>query len=417
MRVFKFGGASVKDASAVRNVGEIIRREGGKDILVVVSAMGKSTNELESILDAAYRRSYQKRLQELKMFHINIVSELFPPASNPLYQMLDEVFDALNQQLKTLDTQLPYGQNYDAVVSFGERISSTILAHYLNEVGIETDLLFAPDYIKTDARWQEGIVDWKATQQATSPLLKNSEKKVWLTQGFLGGSPQGEVVTLGREGSDYSAAIFAHSLPAQSVTIWKDVPGVLNADPKRVSETELFPKLSYQEAAEMTYYGASVIHPKTIKPLANQQIPLFVRSFVDADAKGTEIGDFKEMPQQTAIIFKGNQAMIRFEAKDLSNINQRTLSRLIETLSDLHIKINLMMNTAVSFSICIDTHPTKIEEAITKLNNDFEVSVKYNLELVTLKNYTKAILDKFYQADQALLTLRTSKNFQFVKEA
>lgn len=248
---------------------------------------------------------------------------------------------------------------------------------------------------------------------ALKDILKN---KVILSQGFLGGTQSGEITTLGREGSDFSAAIFAYGLNAASVTIWKDVPGVLSADPKRVQETQLFAQLPYQEAAEMTYYGASVIHPKTIKPLANKQIPLYVRSFVSPSEKGTCIGDFQIDDPQPSIIFKVDQSIIRFEAKDLSNINQRALSQLIDTISDLNIKINLMMNTAVSFSICMNTEPIKQGKIKEVLAAEFDIIVLNNLELVTLKNYTEKVITQFYTKESSVLELKTKRNFQFVRE-
>ncbi|MGB0525731.1 MAG: aspartate kinase [Flammeovirgaceae bacterium] len=415
MRVFKFGGASVKNAEAVRNVAEVIRHEGAEKLLVVVSAMGKTTNALEDILDAAYRKRYQKRFRELRLFHYDLIAELFSPSSNKVFEAVEKLFHELNAALKQLDANEPFEKNYSKIVSFGERISSTIVAAYLNEVGITTELIFAPDFIRTNEDWQEGQVDWDKSEALLMELKKTFNGKVLLSQGFIGGTAAQEITTLGREGSDFSAAIFAYGLGAESVTIWKDVPGVLSADPKRVKKTKLFPELSYQEAAEMTYYGASVIHPKTIKPLANKKIPLHVRSFVNIDQSGTCIGDFQQHPEPS-IIFKTDQSIVRFEAKDLSNINQRTLTRLIETISNLTIKINLMMNTAVSFSICINTVPIKLEKIKEALADEFIITTKDNLELVTLKNYTDAVIAEFYTPETVLLELKTKRNFQFVRE-
>lgn len=416
MRVFKFGGASVKSAEAVKNVVEIIRQEGASELLVVVSAMGKSTNQLEDLLDAAYRKQYQKRFRELRLFHYEIITGLFPPASHPLYERLDALFEELNEALKKLDPAMPFGFNYSKIVSFGERLSTTIIEAYLNEMGIPSQLIFAPDYIRTDNNWQEGQVDWEASQTLMKPLKGILQEQLLVTQGFLGGTAEQEITTLGREGSDFTAAIFAHGLAASAVTIWKDVPGVLSADPKRVQDTQLFTQLSYQEAAEMTYYGATVIHPKTIKPLANKNIPLLVRSFVNPSATGTCISDSDNMPPMPAIIFKADQSLVKFEAKDLSNINQRTLTGLIDALSDLMIKINLMMNTAVSFSICINTNAQQLEHIQQNLAVRFDIHIQNNLELVTIKNYDEVTLVKFYDPTTSLLELKTAKNFQFVRE-
>jgi len=416
MRVFKFGGASVKNAEAVKNIVEIIRQEGAEELLVVVSAMGKTTNYLEDLLDAAYRKQYQKRFRELRLFHYEMITGLFPPAAHPLYDALEILFEELNEALRQLDATMPFGYNYSKVVSFGERLSTTIIAAYLTEVGILSELIFAPDYIRTDSNWQEGQVDWETSQELMKPLKKHLQHKLIVTQGFLGGTDQQEVTTLGREGSDFTAAIFAYGLAATAVTIWKDVPGVLSADPKRVADTKLFPKLSYQEAAEMTYYGATVIHPKTIKPLANKQIPLYVRSFVNSLESGTCISETAQENPMPAIIFKADQSMVRFEARDLSNINQRTLTGLIDAISDLHIKINLMMNTAVSFSICINTTAKQLEQIEQHLSVRFDIDIQNNLELVTIKNYNEATLQQFYEAETALLELKTPKSFQFVRK-
>ncbi len=391
-------------------------KKGSDNLLVVVSAMGKTTNALEDILDAAYRKQYQKRLRELQLFHYEVITGLFPPAAHPLYQAIEDLFEELNHNLRTLDDTISFEQNYSRIVSFGERISSAIVAAYLNEVGMETKLIFAPNFIRTSNDFQEGLVDWDKSQELMSDLKNEAKQKMLLTQGFLGGTEKGDITTLGREGSDYTAAIFAHCLNAESVTIWKDVPGVLSADPKRVQNTKLFTELSYQEAAEMTYYGASVIHPKTIKPLANKQIPLYVRSFVNSTEKGTCIGNFDHIQPEPAIIFKSDQSLVRFVAKDLSNINQRTLTQLIDTISDLHIKINLMMNTAVSFSICINTNPKKIDQLTETLSEHFKIFEKDNLELVTLKNYNNEVVEQFYSTSNVLLELKTIRNFQFVRE-
>lgn len=416
MRVFKFGGASVKNAEAVKNVAQVIRQEGAQGVLVVVSAMGKTTNALEDILDAAYRKQYQKRFRELRLFHYELITGLFPPASHKFFDALEDLFSQLNETLKKLDANEPFEKNYSKVVSFGERLSSTILSAYLNEVGITTGLIHAPDYIQTNEDWQEGIVDWEASDKKIASLKPLLAKQLLLTQGFLGGTLSKEITTLGREGSDYTAAIFAHGLDAESVTIWKDVPGVLSADPKRVENTKLFPKLSYQEAAEMTYYGASVIHPKTIKPLANKKIPLYVRSFLNSTESGTCIGEFQVEHPEPAIIFKADQSLIRFEARDLSSINQRTLTQLIDAITDLNIKINLMMKTAVSLSICINTNPMKFEQVEEVLSGEFDIFIQDNLELVTLKNYNQEVVDQFYQANKSILELKTLRNFQFVRE-
>lgn len=412
IKIFKFGGASVKDAEAVRNMGRILEESQGTPLAVVISAMGKTTNALEDLLEAAFRKTHHKRLEELYTYHQAIAYDLLGQAN---CGFLEELFQELAKELQQVDQNLTYGRQYDAVISYGEIISTQIVSHYLQKSGLPTLWADARKLIVTNGQWQEALVDWGLTRKnIISFFEQNQSYSMIVTQGFIGANSEGATTTLGREGSDYTAAILGNCLHADSVTIWKDVPGVLNADPKRVSNTTLYRQLPYQEAAEMAYYGASVIHPKTIKPLANKNIPLFVKSFLNPKEDGTCIGDFKVEKLPPAIIFKGSQTVVKFEARDLSNIGQRYLSQIIDALSDLHITINLMMNTAVSFSICMNTDERKLQAVREQLSAVFEVSNQDYLELVTIKHPDEFTLQQFYKSADALLSLRTATSFQFV---
>jgi aspartate kinase len=419
LHVFKFGGASVKDAGAVRNATAIIRQHArpGIGLAVVVSAMGKTTNALEAILQLAMRRGHQDRLRELYRYHEAIAAELELENAG---ELLASAFAELEGALRMADDEsLPFGQRYDAAVGHGELLATRLLASFLAQEGLPVHWADARELVRTDSRWQEPAVDWPETRRLVGERLRPvlEAGRIAVVQGFIGADAQGRPTTLGREGSDFTAAILASCLGAQAATIWKDVPGVLNADPKRVPDTVLYERLPYREAAEMTYYGASVIHPKTIQPLANAGIPLHVRSFLHPEAPGTCIGDFPAESLQPAIIFKSNQSLVRFESKDLSNIGQRHLSRLIDACTEQQVAINFMMNTAVSFSVCMNTHPDKAKALREALGGQFEVLLEDHLELVTIKHPTEEAIARFYRPERARVSLRTAGSFQFVQEA
>ncbi|MCC5945398.1 MAG: aspartate kinase [Bernardetiaceae bacterium] len=419
MKVFKFGGASVRDASAVRNVVRVI--EGyAKDprcrLLVVVSAMGKSTNALEDILNA-YRKNdkiYEKMLEELESFHYHITKDLFEDDTHEVFDWLKKRFFDLRQALIN-NLEVEYEQHYDQVISFGELLSTIIVAAYCDKIYNNCKWIDARRYIQTNTRWREGKVDWKWSEQRiradVEPML---DSQFVITQGFLGGTVGGQTTTLGREGSDYTAAIFAYCLQAESVTIWKDVPGILNADPKRISSTSLFTHISYTEAAEMTYYGASVIHPKTIKPLANRNIPLYVRSFIDFEKEGTAIGNFETQPKLATTIFKKNQSLITFLPRNLASVNETNLYRIFDELSRLNLKINLVQSSATSFSVCTDSDERKINRLINHFAHDFEITVRDHLELVTIKHYNSAILLNFSNLGNAVIEQKSGDTYQIV---
>lgn len=415
LKVYKFGGASVKDAAAIRNLCRIVQEYGaGTPLLIVVSAMGKTTNALEEIFQLAYNgQDFSSPLATLRNFHVGVAADLgvaagaVPAAeSGPA---LSALFEQLNNQLATL---LPtdYDRQYDQIVSFGELLATCIVAGALGAQWLDCRPL-----ICTDNTWREGRVDWPTTERnllAELPGLLARGPVV--TQGFIGGTASGQTTTLGREGSDYTAAIFAYCLRAESVTIWKDVAGLLNADPKFFRDTVRYPEISYQETIEMAYYGASVIHPKTIKPLAVRGIPLLVKSFLDPSAEGTRIHDCRHGLLAPAFIRKDGQCLVSFESKDLTFISEENLEVIFGALAQVRLKIHLMQNSAISFSVCTDFSAFRLENLLKLLRNQFTIHYNTGLELYTIKNYDAASIQRLTEGRELLLEQRTRQTFQVV---
>lgn len=391
MRIFKFGGASLKNAGAIRNMASIVKSNAHGPLLIVVSAMGKTTNALESILNTFTKGGdYTAEVNELKRYHAVICQELFL-SPQPIIDKIDSVFnDLLKKFQKPVDDQV-----YDQVVSSGEVISSLIVEAYLASIGLASSWIDSRKYIVTDPTFREGKVQWKKTGEKIVALRSLLTEKIIVTQGFIGATENGITTTLGREGSDFTAAIFASCLPAESVTIWKDVPGVMSADPKRLTAATVFSELPFKEAAEMTYYGASVIHPKTIQPLALKQIPLFVKSFDNPTLPGTKIHECHVDNLPPLIVFKDNQCLISCKVTDYTFLNEQQLSTIFQALSELDIKINVMQNSAMSFSFCIDFRENKVMALIQKLQHNFEVYYNTNLTLITVKNYNEETFNTY----------------------
>lgn len=411
MNVFKFGGASLKDAHAIRNTCRIIQEEKQGALLVVVSAIGKTTNALEKILQThETNQGAEPLITSLRAAHAEIAADLFP-STHPVNQLVHEQFDNL---LSVLRLEESYDLKYDQVVSIGELTSSIIVSNYLNHVGVATEFVDAREYIKTDTCFREGKIDWNTTEEKIKTLSGILEKKIVLTQGFIGGTDTGLTTTLGREGSDFSAAIFGSSLQAKSVTIWKDVPGVMSADPKRLPSAIVFPELPFQEAAEMTYYGASVIHPKTIKPLANKNIPLLVKSFDNPSGDGTRIYDCHVDDLAPLIVFKDNQCLISCKVVDYTFVNEHQLSTIFHVLSELDIKINMMQNSAISFSFCIDYREDRVLTLIEKLRNHFEVYYNLGLTLITVKNHDADTFEAYRKKSGILLEQSSRSTLQIL---
>ncbi len=419
MKVFKFGGASVKDASAIRNVLKIMSLFPDEEILVVLSAIGKTTNKLEEIHQAYHsmdKLTFLKSIAELEKFHVDLLNELFKTNSNLIYNKIEVVFNKLKAKFN-----LPHSQNfsfeYDQIVSLGEVLSSYILSAYLSKNNFSAMWIDARELIQTDNNFQEANVDWKKTEIAISKkiLPKIKENKLLITQGFIGATADGESTTLGREGSDYSAAIFAYCCNAESVTIWKDVPGMLNADPKYFENTKKLDKISYKEALELSYYGASVIHPKTIKPLQNKGIPLYVKSFLEPLNEGTIIHANKENDKLIAsFIVKHNQVLFSFTPNDFSFIVEENLSILFKGLSACSAKINLMQNSALSFSILLDELKINKEKILEYFKKEYTIKYNEGLELITIRHYDEQIISKMTKGKVILVEQKTRETARFV---
>jgi aspartate kinase len=416
MRVFKFGGASVRDAAGIRNVSEIIQQSlmGSPELVVVVSAIGKTTNALEAVLES-YRAGQlaeaQVRWQAIVAAHEQVAADLLLPDER--LTPLRGTFAAGTALLGTYPTA-SYDETYDRIVSLGEVLSTQLVATYLTYNGLPVQWADARQLIRTDATFREGRVDWAVTEQQVQTFFGQKDPGVVLTQGFIGSTPGGQTTTLGREGSDYSAAIMAYCLGAESVTIWKDVPGVLNADPRYFDETVLLPALTYQDATELAYYGATVIHPKTIKPLQNKGIPLYVRSFVRPDAPGTLVGAPNVPDPTPSFIFKVNQLLISLHPTDFSFIAEDNLSLIFNLFAEAGVKINLMQNTALNFSVVVDTRPDRNPALLDKLRQHFRVNYNENLELITIRHYDAATIERVLVGKTMLLEQKSRSTVQLV---
>lgn len=386
-------------------------------MLLVVSAMGKTTNALEQVMDLAYQqKDFQQEYTQLKDYHTGVLQELFPQ-QHPAHERQEHLLRLLLQDLQSMDPSGEYDQLYDQIVSYGELLSSSILHYFLQEQGLQNKWVDSRKYIRTDSSWREAKVDWVSTErQIKQDLPAVLEQELVVTQGFLGGTPEGRTTTLGREGSDFSAAIFAYGLDATEMCIWKDVEGLLNADPKYFPDTVRYAEISYQETVEMAYYGASVIHPKTIKPLANKQIPLHVKSFLNPTGAGTKIYNCRFDKLAPAYIIKENQCLVSFAVKDFTFVSEKNLSTIFGVLSELRIKINLMQNSAISFSICTDFHAERLHRLMQRLHDQFVIHYNTNLRLFTIKNYTTESITKLMDAKEILLEQRTRTTFQFVSK-
>lgn len=417
MLVFKFGGASVKDAEGVINLAQIVKRYPKEKLLIVVSAMGKMTNKLEA-LTRAYLHGEEEEthqlFEEVKAYHFGILEKLFPDHRHPVYNDIANSFVEVDWLIEETPDDAP-DYIYDQIVSIGEIVSTKIVAAYLSFTGNNAKWLDARNFIQTDNNYREGNVNWEKTEQEIqnnlAPVL---EHQIGVTQGFIGGTSENFTTTLGREGSDYSAAIFASCLNAQSLTIWKDVPGVLNADPKWFDETERIPQLSYHDAIELAYYGATVIHPKTIKPIQNKNIPLYVRSFLHPEAEGTDITASENQLPVPSFIFKVHQVLISIFPKDFSFIIEENLSDIFSLFHNHKVKINTMLNSAISFSVSIDDDPEKLQKLIEELSVHYKVKYNTGLELVTIRYYNQQTIDRVTVNKNILLEVKSRHTCQIV---
>jgi aspartate kinase len=418
MEVYKFGGASVKDAHSVKNAASILSHASEtSNYLVVISAMGKTTNHLEQVVDAylSSSSSLPSLLKDLEENHHSICKDLFPE-KHPVFEKLNNLFAELQWNLEEQPEQ-DRDYVYDQVVSYGELFSTLIFCEYLNHQGLPAIWIDARDFIKTDETYREGKVDWEETQKQVTTYFTNKQDRIWITQGFIGSTSQNTTTTLGREGSDYSAAIFAYCLGAEKVTIWKDVPGVLNADPRYFSEAIVLPHLSYQDTIELAYYGASVIHPKTLKPLQNKGIPFFVKSFTHPDLPGTTIDDKADIMHQPCFILKKNQVLLSLFPRDFSFIVEDNLSEIYRLLSECRVKVNVMQNSALSLTICSDDSPSLFQQLIPTLSQKYKTLYNRDLELITIRYYNRESIESINPRGEILLEQRSRHTFQAVIRA
>ena len=414
MRIFKFGGASVKDAEGVLNLVKVLKEVGHENTLIVVSAMGKTTNAMEKIVNCYFndKGAIGLAVQEVIKYHDDIMLALFPNNKKPVFEMVKTLFDEV-QGFLVWNKSPNYGFVYDQVVGYGELVSTTILSAYLNEVGIKNSWLDVRKFIKTDNSYRDPVVNWEKTQQFISEGVDSTQ--LYITQGFLGSDDNNFTTTLGREGSDYTAAIFAFCLNANSVTIWKDVPGVLNADPRYFKEAQLLNRISYREAIELAFYGASVIHPKTLQPLQRKEIPLLVKSFINPKESGTTVGKGITLePQVPCYIVKKDQVLMRLSSLDFSFIVEDNISALFKMLHDHKMKVDLIQNSAISFSVCVDNKFGQLQDLLNLLKSRFKVVCHEGVSLYTIRHFNADAIASLQNGKEILLEQRSNETVQLV---
>ena len=414
MKVFKFGGASVKDASGIKNLVSVLQQVGYDNTLIVISAMGKTTNALEVVISNYFndKSQLQSALQEVIKYHNQILLDIFESDQHPVFIQVKTLFEELNLFLKT-NKSPDYNFVYDQVIGFGELLSTTIVSAYLDAVGISNNWLDVRQLIKTDDYYRRANVNWEATQQQISQLVNT--KQLNITQGFLGSDKNNFTTTLGREGSDYTAAIFAYCLNAQSVTIWKDVPGVLNADPRYFNNAQLLKTISYHEAIELAFYGASVIHPKTLQPLQGKEIPLYVKSFLQPQNEGTVVKKYKGIePEVPCFILKQNQVLISLSTLDFSYVVEENISEIFNLLSKFKMKVDVIQNSAISFSVCFENNYNNLEPLLLHLKAKFKVTCHDNVSLYTIRHFNDQAIQNLEKGKSVLLKQMYQNTVQIV---
>ncbi|MCL9809302.1 aspartate kinase [Flavobacterium luminosum] len=414
MRIFKFGGASVKDAAGVKNVFDVLQKVGYEEVLLVISAMGKTTNALEVVIKNYFDKSPQLNasVQEIKKYHNEILLDLFENEEHEVFLDVRDHFADLEYFLRS-NKSPNYNFVYDQIVSYGEIISTTIVSHYMSYKGIQTEWIDVRNYIKTDNTYRDANVNWETTQKAISKIAK--KKSLFVTQGFVGADENGFTTTLGREGSDYTAAIFAYCLNAESVTIWKDVPGVMNADPRYFENATLLHQISYREAIELAFYGASVIHPKTLQPLQRKEIPLFVKSFINPLLPGTSVSKGKDLePKLPCFIVKKDQLLLSLSSIDFSFIMEENISEIFALLHQYKIKVSLIQNSAISFSVCVEDKFGNFKELVKVLSKKFKVSYNENVSLYTIRHFDDNAMKMVEKNKTVLLRQMSRETLQVV---
>jgi aspartate kinase len=422
MKVFKFGGASIKDYDSIRNVAHILENFKDEKILIVISAMGKMTNALENVSEAFFEERKEdafRLFEKIKSAHLNLLKYLlileWEKATNTLNDFFTEVEWLLHDK-----PVKDYNYYYDQIVCSGELLSSTLVSFYLNEKKIYNQWIDVRDILRTDDTFRDAKVDWETSRKNAKEILLPlfDENNFLITQGFIGSTDENESTTLGREGSDFTAGIFAELLNAESVTIWKDVNGIMNADPKDFKDALAIEELSYKEIIEMAYYGAKVIHPKTIKPLQNKNIPLYVKSFLDLRLPGTVISNNQVHQMPPSIVYKRNQVLLKLQTIDFSFSEGKPTQHINDILNELRIKPNLSQNAAISLMICIDDIPEKTEQLAARASEIFEVQVQKNLTLLTIRHYTQEYIDRLTEKKEIVLEQKSQETIRLLmKEA
>ena len=414
MRIFKFGGASVKDADGVKNLAKVLKTTGYDNTLVVISAMGKTTNRMELVIKNYFENKgeLQSAIHEVIKCHNDILVDLFENKRHQVFTDVKLFFDELNAFFKS-NKSPDYNYVYDQVIGYGELISTTIISHYLNKIGVKNNWVDVREFVKTDNYYRRSNVNWEKTQENISSHLDANILNI--TQGFLGSDANNFTTTLGREGSDYTAAIFAYCLNADNVTIWKDVPGVLNADPRYFENAQLLHQISYREAIELAFYGASVIHPKTLQPLQQKEIPLYVKSFLNPEADGTCVSKGKALvPEVPCFIVKKNQTLISLSSLDFSYIMEENISEIFSLLHLYKMKVDVIQNSAISFSVCIDNLFDNLEKLLQHLKAKFKVVCHNNVSLYTIRHYNDVVVNELEKDKEVLLKQLAQGTVQIV---
>jgi len=418
MDVFKFGGASVNSAEGVKNFLKIVQSYKNES-LIVVSAMGKTTNALEQIVDNFFHKKtdlVQKQFDEVKAYHFDIIKALFSKDNSHSIEKIEDLFNDLNAYLKK-PASLNYEFEYDQIVSYGELISTTLLSEYLRHKGVKNKWIDIRRYLKTNDTFGEAKVDWKLSRQLLPSAFTFNDTFIYITQGFIGGTSSNLTTTLGREGSDYTAAILANVLDAQEVSILKDVPGVMNADPKWLPDAKQLKRISYQEAIELAFFGAKVIHPKTIQPIREKNIPMFVRSFINFHEQGTMVSTaaIDKSVKTPIFIQKKDQRLISIRPKDYSFVIEENLGPIFSIIAEHRLKVNLTQNSAISFSLCVDNNKN-IDKLIEALKENYEVRYNENLELITIRHYNDESIKQMTEERNILLEQKSRDTAQYVLE-
>jgi aspartate kinase len=417
MQILKFGGASVKDADGVRNLEKVLNVVGTKKTLIVISAMGKTTNAMEKVIDHYFNSKHQLQssIQDVKKYHNAILLDLFENESHEVFKVVSNLFQELSDFFSR-NKSPDYSFVYDQTIGFGELVSTTIVSYYLKHKGVQNSWLDVRELIKTDNYYRDAKVQWEATQSKISSAVNGNT--LYITQGFLGSDTNNFTTTLGREGSDYTAAIFAYCLNAKSVTIWKDVPGVLNADPRYFENATLLHSLSYEEAIELSYYGASVIHPKTLQPLQRKEIPLFVKSFLNPKNNGTKVGKALELsPKVPCYILRNNQILISVSSLDFSYIVEENISHIFKLLHLHKMKVRSIQNSAISFSVCMENKYDHLEPLILQLKAKYDVKVDLDVKLYTIRHYNAEAIDEIEKNKTVLMKQITPETVQLITKS